>query len=185
MFGLNTNILAASGDTIESMMMLGGVIVVVSLAMISVRRRASHRAPSPSDTAREYARRIRDDQQVKGDMEALLVEIQEMARQISAQFDTKFAKLEVLLHDADDRIARLERLTAAAGRPSVDVTVDDNGTRGQASAGDTAEPAPNDEHRQIYSLADAGRSPLQIAQETGHNTGEIELILALRKDTPH
>lgn len=157
------------------------ILVGIVLMVISLRRRSEHRERPPSEVARDYARRVRDHEPVKGDMEALLVEIQEMARQISAQLDTKFAKLDVLLRDADDRIRQLERLTTQAGRPGVDVTVDDDGPRIAVAPTDGNGNGLTDEQRKIYGLADAGRTAIEIAQQTGQNPGEVELILALRR----
>ncbi len=163
---------------------LGAVLIILAaivLMVISLRRRSEHRERTPSEVARDYARRVRDHEPVKGDMEALLVEIQEMARQISAQLDTKFAKLDVLIRDADDRIQRLERLTTQAGRPGVDVTVDDDGSHTDLAPTDGNGDGLTDEQRKIYGLADAGRTAIEIAQQTGQNPGEVELILALRR----
>jgi hypothetical protein len=39
----------------------------------------------------------------------------------------------------------------------------------------------DDRHAAIYRLADGGLSPAQIGQEVGKTTGEVELILALRR----
>lgn len=157
------------------------ILVAIVLMVISLRRRSDHRDRGPSEVARDYARKLRDHDPIKGDMEALLVEIQEMARQISAQLDTKFAKLDVLIRDADDRIQRLERLTTQAGRPGVDVTVDDDGSHADVAPTDGNGEEPTDDQRKIYGLADAGRTAVEIAQQTGQNPGEVELILALRR----
>ena len=48
--------------------------------------------------------------------ERQLVEHYEFARELEAKFDVKRALLEQLLHDADERIARLESLEQAAKR---------------------------------------------------------------------
>ncbi len=157
------------------------VLVAIVLMVISLRRRSEHRERDPSEVARDYARKLRDHDPIKGDMEALLVEIQEMARQISAQLDTKFAKLDVLIRDADDRIQRLERLTIEAGRPGVDVTVDNDGSHADVAPTDGNGEELTDDQRKIYGLADAGRTAVEIAQQTGQNPGEVELILALRR----
>src|ERR1700677_5171549 len=45
---------------------------------------------------------------VEKQMETLLVELSEMARQITAQLDTRAAKLQGLLAEADKRIAELQ-----------------------------------------------------------------------------
>jgi hypothetical protein len=173
--------LAASINT-EQLGYVAVVVVATVIMMMTLRRRSAYRDIQPTERQRPYASDLRDQQHVKQDMETLLVEIQETARQISAQFDTKFAKLDVLLHDADDRINKLERLTARAGRPAVDVTVDDRGAEHNPDTAD-ASPGNGNGHEHIYALADAGKSAVEIARETGKNTGEIELILALRKQT--
>ena len=36
-------------------------------------------------------------------------------------------------------------------------------------------------HRRVYELADAGKDVLTIAREIGKPTGQVELILALRR----
>ncbi len=36
-------------------------------------------------------------------------------------------------------------------------------------------------HQEIYSLAEKGLEPLEIAQRTGRTLGEVQVILALRK----
>ena len=39
-------------------------------------------------------------------------------------------------------------------------------------------------HAQVYDLADEGLSAPEIARQLGRPSGEIELILALRGDSP-
>jgi hypothetical protein len=112
-------------------------------------------------------------------MQNLLVELSEMTRQISAQLDTRAQKLEMLIQDADERIATLKQLE----RPA---------PASQKSLHDWTEPAPamtrnipipepaEDQHHAVYALADQGRSAGEIARELDRPRGEVELILALR-----
>ena len=126
---------------------------------------------------------------VERDMSNLLVELSEMARQMTAQLDTRAAKLEVLLKEADERIAILRSL----GRSQPDSTVSDstpNASDGviveaRASSISTRLPEPkmDPRHAQVYDLADEGLSPPEIARQLGRPSGEIELILALRSDS--
>jgi len=37
-------------------------------------------------------------------------------------------------------------------------------------------------HQEIYRLADEGKPPTEIARQLGRTTGEVELILNLRRD---
>jgi len=99
---------------------------------------------------------------VEREMSNLLVEMSEMARQITAQLDTRAAKLQVLLDQADQKIAQLE----------------EPGAHPAAQPASSSEADPR--YREIYELAEQGRTPAEIAQQLARPRGEIELILALR-----
>jgi hypothetical protein len=119
---------------------------------------------------------------VENEMQNLLVELSKMAQQVSAQLDTRAAKLEMLIDDADQKIAELQAL---ASRPAAVPT----------PAPLPAPPAPDPEppaaptngdvldarYARIYALADGGQNARQIATELDRPHGEVELILALRR----
>ena len=105
---------------------------------------------------------------VERDMSNLLVELSEMARQVSAQLDTRAAKLELLIKEADQKIAALK--TAAQDTP------DHYPPLQTVPHEDPIDPR----HAEIYSLADKGHSAYQIARQLNRPSGEVELILALR-----
>lgn len=122
---------------------------------------------------------------VEREMQNLLVELSEMTRQISAQLDTRSTKLELLLQEADEKIAELKRLQAprAEAAPAE--------LPGRMSAPPATAPEPklaeleeleetDDRYLRIYDLSDEGRSAGEIAREFGLPQGEVELILALR-----
>jgi hypothetical protein len=119
---------------------------------------------------------------VERQMQNLLVELSEMTRQMNAQLDTRAAKLEVLLKQADDRIAALQRLDATAPKamesstgPPIQDFIPETAT--------TEAPAPlqlDPRHREIYTLADEGHGAKEIATRLNRPSGEVELILALR-----
>src|SRR5262245_41987123 len=78
------------------------LIVALLLLMSSMRRRqqAMRKPPTPkpspeSSTSTHALRRDLDD---------LLVELQDLSRRITAEIDTRFAKLEAAMRDADRRI---------------------------------------------------------------------------------
>ena len=175
-------VLAETARSNSQMLLIIVVLGVSATMIISARRRRSHQANSPRAYAREQLARLRDESAIREDLGALLVQVEEVTRQMNAQMDTKFRKLERVIRDADERAARLDRLLRAAeGRPICDVTVGDD-------HGETLNPPPEQgsdggrEARgaQVYQLADAGHSPVEIAEQTGQRTGEVELILALR-----
>lgn len=140
------------------------------------------------------ARSLAQQRSVERQMEALLVELSEMTRQMTAQLDTRAAKLEALIREADEKIGRLQN---AVQRDDADPsalaalrqTIDTRPTPQQVPpAIEAIEPPPaapvreeiDPLHEQVYALADAGKSVGEIASEINRPSGEIELILALR-----
>lgn len=112
--------------------------------------------------------------EVERQMTDLLVELEQMARQMTAQLDTRTRKLELLIKEADQKIAMLQG--AAQNAPAL---VD--GSSPMESAAELPPvPLPDSRHSEVYDLADTGQSARQIAQQLGRPQGEIELILALR-----
>lgn len=145
-------------------------VSVLALAYILLRPKLKRKDPLSQSPATLLAQQ----RNVERDMGNLLVELSNMSRQISAQLDTRAAKLELLIQEADQKIAALK------------------------AQGDHVPPAPpgvrlapqsletefDDRHAQVYRLADAGQSCTQIAHQLDRPNGEIELILALRPKAP-
>lgn len=118
--------------------------------------------------------------EVERQMTELLVELEQMARQMTAQLDTRATKLELLIKEADDKIALFRALAQGAVSPA-----EGHGSTGPARTlpSDVAPglaPSIDSRHLQVYELADAGLTARQIAQQLGRPHGEIELILAIR-----
>jgi hypothetical protein len=130
------------------------------------------RAPAPASLASQRA--------VERDMSNLLVELSEMARQITAQLDTRTLKLEMLIKEADDRIDALK----AAGRESSRGAISAPTANGESPAPAPPESPVDPRHLEVYHLIDQGRSPQEIAQKLSRPQGEVELILALRDRAP-
>lgn len=110
---------------------------------------------------------------VEREMSNVLVQLSEMARQVTGQLDTRAAKLEALMDEADRKIEELKRLTAGGTPlpPSESVQ----------QAPPVRQPAPVDpRHQEVYTLADEGHDTAEIARRLGRPQGEVELILALR-----
>jgi len=178
--------LLAAAPLANSQILLIIVIVGVSVTMmIAARRRRTQGANSPRAYVREQVSKLREGARVNGDLDALLAQAQEITRQMNAQLDTRFCKLERVIRDADERITRLDRLARAAeGRSVCDVTVGDEGGEGAGVEPNQASGGQNDRYSDVYRLAEAGLTTVQIAEDTGQTTGEIELILALPRKAP-
>ncbi len=234
MFDRIGGVLAESGGKgIDQWLLIIAAIVIITLLLMQSRRRRAMDG-SPKQYRREIDSATNKSTAIKRDMERLLVELSDLARQINGQIDTRFAKLEQSIVDADRRIQFLRVLLAAAKEAKLvdsdgseeagespaeaespagaetaggtapgrlDVSVGDEGvsvssrSEPQRADGDKdavpssqkdaiyaagEEVGADDISRRTYQLADAGRTPIQIAQQLGQNLGEVELILNLR-----
>lgn len=171
---------------LPGMLMAGGAIILVFILMGRLRK--GRRASAPDHrTPKEHIAEIRARAGDRSQIEAFKVDAQDFTRQMAALLDTKAARLEALITDADDRLARLAHLEQhvdrhrgpANNRPG---TSGANGSS-QAPRGMTDDPAREHVdplHERVYRLADDGLDTVQIARQTGQPTGQIELILALR-----
>lgn len=153
------------------------------------RRDPLSRPPREIAGAVDLARHRATERQLEG----LLVDLEQMSRQISAQLDTRAARLEALLNEADEKLAALDRanqLPLAASpreRDPFSISKPQAAVERPASANPTEpsnlSPPPDGVDRttaRIYALSDEGRPTGQIAMEINRPQGEVELILALR-----
>jgi len=124
----------------------------------------------------ERATRARKDPRgTHGDVDSVAKDSEELAQLLAARMDEKATELEELLAEADRRIVRLRTLLRES-----EIEVKQRGP-----GGPILQPAPSDERAElmkaVYQMADAGRSVVEIARSTNQPTGNVELILALRK----
>jgi hypothetical protein len=152
------------------------LVYVVLRPMMKRKRDPMERAPTFSSMAQQRA--------VERQMQNLLVDLNEMARQISAQLDTRAARLNALIQEADQKIAELRAAAAAASsRAGSDERFDSSHGETSASAPASAvraRPGMDPRHADVYALADEGLGARDIAARLDRPSGEIELILALR-----
>jgi hypothetical protein len=198
-------LLADWSDSILPTLMITAAVVV---SLWTLRRATSRRQREPR--AREKLDEIKQNVHTQQAMSGLLLDLEEFSRRTNAQLDTKCAKLEQLIRDADTRIARLEGLrpghhadgrantgpAPTATRPRTD-TPKDSTSRLRREPSARAEPNPTEAPRpkpvgvgptppgspnqQVYELADEGRSAMHIAEQLKLPLGEVEFILRLRQ----
>ena len=113
------------------------------------------------------------------------VRMYDTARTLSGQLDSKMSRaLQSLVAEADRAAARLEAALERSGQPRPS-----QGHQAQSLAGadesSSDDPSPDaaprpHRHEEIYTLADYGYEPAEIARRVGTPIGEVELILSLR-----
>ena len=164
---------------------------VIATLYVIMRSKSGRRKVDP--LARPAtAMSLSQQRQVERDIGNLMVEMLETARQMTAQLDTRAARLEILIAEADQRLASLKSAASvaapAAPPPASAEPAEPSPSDGPARAVSdlvlTREPEetpPDPRHAEIYALADQGHSTREIARSLDRPNGEVELILALRR----
>ena len=174
--------------TMNDVLLPGGIVLIMAYLMLRLRKRG--RNPSTIASPAEQIDRQRQARGLRGDLEQVMVEVEQLAKRFGAQLDTKSIRLEKLIEQADARIAELKRLEApdqdalAAtqednGQDPIDTWTNNGSTPAPPASGESA--AENDMTRTVYRLADAGNDPVEIGRILGEHVGKVELILALRE----
>jgi hypothetical protein len=173
-------LLQQPNDPMTWVMIGGGAFVLLYLAVLRPMMRG-RKAPVDPPSARGVG--LSQQRAVERDMQTLLVEYERMIRNMTAGLDTRAAKLELLIKEADEKLVALSAAVAAGGadagrgaaRPPAD------GSRRDTPAPSAPVPSgPDPRHLEVYNLADQGLSAQDVARKLGRPSGEIELILALR-----
>jgi hypothetical protein len=188
-------------STIISFLPVIGILLIIASLVMGIRKRKRRAATAP--TAREQLERTQQQQGMRDDLQSLMVEIEQLAKRLSSQLDTKTVYLEKVISEADEKIAQLQRLrdevedaqsedaSAGARRASIAGRTTAGG-QGQTA---TSQPgprlsqpkrqavggAPDALTQSVYDLADQGKPASEIASELNEHIGKIELILALRQ----
>src|SRR5437762_1630482 len=102
-----------TNDTLRWVLVaIAGATILYTIFRPSMRRKDPLARP-PSSSGR-----LSQQRNVERQMESLLVELSEMSRQITAQLDTRAQKLEMLIQEADERIAALKQAASGDASPS-------------------------------------------------------------------
>jgi uncharacterized protein DUF6115 len=156
-------------SALPGMLMSAGVLVLVMMTWFSLRkklnRRANHERVNPKQLT------IQAEKRSKGRLESVMVDAEELSRRLAAHLDNKAARLEILLREADERIAQLQGTTKES------VAIDATHPFDMTSVKDPRS-------RRILELASTGRSAVDISRELDEPIGTVELVLALRAQQP-
>lgn len=172
------------------LVLAAGITLVIAGLVWNYKKRRRTQATTPNLTAKEHLERNHQMRGVRGDLEVLMVEIEQFSKRLSSHLDAKAAAMEMLLKRVDQRIEELKRLTdngnGKRSKESSDpyATDDDlpaKATGDQAATQRATDQIPEDPlSRSVYQLADQGLDAYTIAQRLQEHVGKIELILALR-----
>jgi hypothetical protein len=179
---LISSALAEGAFNPTQLVMLALAIGGLTIVMLATYRKNRRSRQKPTSTVRDQYRQVNRQAVVTKDVDQAMVELDRLARQIHGQIDTRFAKLEAVIRDADQRIVTLSRLTnAPRGSAPLDVTLESQAPPVTVPASVAASaPISDQRYDAIYRMSDGGTSTVDIARKSGKTKGEVELILALR-----
>ena len=167
------------GISLSQIVMFAVAIIGLTILMRSTFARARNSSRKPLESVKERYNNLSSQREARDDVQHVMIELDRLARQIHGRIDTKFAKLEAVIRHADARIDELSRLLRTAqGKETVDTTVTCTQPRETVV---TPARAGRSQNATIYELADGRIAADEIARRVGKTTGEIELILALRR----
>lgn len=157
---------ATSMSTTTQWLLLGlGAMVLVAFFGVQQRQRSRSATPTPRQATEGTQR----------DIVEVMSQLDQLSRQIHQKIDQRLGKLDALIRLADERIDRLNQLERSQkGAGAIDIEL-------APETPDAVEKIDEDPNQAIYQLADAGYTPIQIARQLSRHTGEIELILSLRR----
>jgi hypothetical protein len=154
-------LLAASAFSLTQASAAAAMLAGLLLIAYALKRRGLLRSKGAGPAAASTS--------VPTEVGSLQADMNELAERLASELDRKADRLERLLALAEARCIELQRLEAARPEPR--------------SIEPRARPSADTQHREVYELADMGLSHVEIAQRLERPTGQVELILNLRRGT--
>jgi len=165
---------------------VGALIVILFRNLRKLRRKTHEMDRDPRDRIDEIQDRVSG----INDMHGMTARAQESVQTLITQLENKAARLEVLLDKTEARIAefdaRLNELDSKAApstHPPTHQTprlATHTGKPPYRADADTAPPI-DPLHKRVHALADQGLDSVEIARQINRPTGQVDLILALRR----
>ncbi|NOT01723.1 MAG: hypothetical protein HOP29_13960 [Phycisphaerales bacterium] len=155
-------------------------VIVLAITLMSISRSRRRRDPqvSPHGMARNQIIRVNEQKALQTDIADLTMQLQQFARETTAQLDGKLTRLERAIADADRRIHSLgQLLNTSTGKAVLDVIVGDDPPQAVGRVRATSENVCSPD--QVMTLRATGRSGIEIARELGRSVEEVELTLAV------
>ncbi len=184
-------------DSLSGILIGVGTIMMVFVIARMLRRQSANRRAHAAEPPRQRPKPSTDSSfgsaATYDRLNRLMTDAEELTRRLAAILDNKAARIEVLIEHADQRLQALEAANAAAQPLAQSHTQDAAQPPNNLSLAEppprtpvetpTPDPQSNIDplHRKVYDLADEGLKPVDIARQIDRPTGQVELILALRR----
>lgn len=169
-------------DWVPPLLMVVGIILLGLIFTHSIRSKVARRnAAQP--TPRQRIEQLKSAAHRQEDLQVTVADSLKTIQDLAARLNNRAERLEQLISQADERISQLEAGVERTVAKTAETSPDEGGFPIADSPPPPTRPAlPADPlTRAVYDLADAGRNPVEIAQELDEQIGKVELILALRQ----
>ena len=147
-----------------------GCVLLFSMFTLMLLRRLMRRRMNPGMGT--FDTRLRP-LPMRGELEELVMQIQQVSREQIARLDTKIRMLNQLILDADEKKKELEKIVYGT---RVEKREDPAPVKEKMPPARPANPL----HDKVYGLKDEGKDLKEISRTTGLEEGEVQLILGLR-----
>lgn len=159
--------------------LLLGLCLVTAWLMLRLLKRNRRKADQPILNVHERTTQTRQARGIKGDLEQLMVEVEQLAKRFAAQLDAKTFEMEQLLDRADQTLDQLRGQTIQ-GHSTESTSSAKPATANVPGYGDQKSLTDDQLSHAVYQFQDEGLNADQIARRTSEHIGKVELILALR-----
>ncbi len=98
-------------DVLKSFLYIAAIVLAALLMMRWAQRRSEQSRRRSLLSVRERVSQMKAGTDIHSQIGELMGQLADLSRQINGEIDTRLAKLEILLRDADQTISQLEKLT--------------------------------------------------------------------------
>jgi hypothetical protein len=184
-------------QTLSVALVTMGVASIVFILMRNLRKlhRVQHEMDKPPQERVAALRGLGDR---SSDPQVIMAQSQQIAQRLVSQLEAKAVRIEALLDHAEARLAHYESVLQDLESRGTSVQLPHDRHQIQASpqaspqgtaqaasrplhGGGDAPPRIDPLHQRVHELADQGLDPIEIARRIERPTGQVELILALRR----
>lgn len=174
-------------ETLSIALVAFGTAAAVMILLRNLRR-ANRKSREMDRPARDRLDELRDHAATSTSLHATMAQTQDAVQRMVGQLEAKAVRVESLLDLAEQRLADYQARLAELESRAALLDRASNPDQARTAPGSStphypspAMPAADPLHRRVHELADQGLSPVEIARRIDRPTGQIELILALRR----
>ncbi|MCL4220071.1 MAG: hypothetical protein KJZ65_01750 [Phycisphaerales bacterium] len=159
----------SSGHTLSTFLIGFGTLLLLFTLVRMLRKSRSRLATAQEDPREVIAHHRAVHNAAREPLDSVMAEANELAVRLAKILDAKAARLELLIEQADERLAQMERISPQPTHAA------------WTSSPSPQMPGVGSIERQVLELAEKGCDSSQIARRVNRSVGEVELILALRR----